>query len=65
MVAHEVYIFTLNLKMLNMSNGSKTNFCYLSNDAICRLKPIDRKIILPRAITLPHFLAYVMEYILL
>ena len=38
-----------------MSNGSRTNFCNLSNDAICILKPVDRKIILPRVITLPHF----------
>ena len=38
-----------------MSNGSRTNFCYLSNDAISILKPVDRKIILPRVITLPHF----------
>ena len=37
-----------------MSNGSRTNFCYLSNDSICILKPVDRKIILPRVITLPH-----------
>ena len=38
-----------------MSNGSRTNFCYLSNDATCILKPVDRKLILPRVITLPHF----------
>ena len=38
-----------------MSNGSRTNLCYLSNDAICILKPVDRKIILPRVIILPHF----------
>ena len=38
-----------------MSNGSRNNFCYLSNDAICILKLVDRKIILPRVITLPHF----------
>ena len=38
-----------------MCNGSRTNFCYLSNDAICILKPVDRKIILLRVITLPHF----------
>ena len=35
-----------------MSNGSSTNFCYLSNDAFSILKPVDRKIILPRAISL-------------
>ena len=38
-----------------MSNGSRTNFRYLSNDAICIIKQVDRKIILPRVITLPHF----------
>ena len=38
-----------------MFNGSKTNFCYLLNGAICILKSVDRKIILPRVITLPHF----------
>ena len=38
-----------------MPNGSRTNFCYLSNDAIYILKPVDRKIILPSVITLPHF----------
>ena len=38
-----------------MSNGSRTNFCYLTNDAICILKPVDRKIILPHVITLTHF----------
>ena len=36
---------------------SSTNFCYLSNDAImiCILKLVDRKIILSRVMTLPHF----------
>ena len=35
-----------------------TNFCYLSNDAICLLKPVDRELTLPRVITLPHFPLY-------
>ena len=35
--------------------GSRTNFCYLSHDAICILKPVDRKITLPSVITLLHF----------
>ena len=38
-----------------MSNVSRTNFCYLSNDVICIPKRVDRKIILPRVITLRHF----------
>ena len=37
-----------------MSNGSMTNFCSLSNDVICTLKPVSPKITLPRAIILPH-----------
>ena len=32
-----------------------TNFCSLSNDVICILKPVGPKITLPRVITLPHF----------
>ena len=31
------------------------NFCSLSNDVICMLKPVGPKITLPRVITLPHF----------
>ena len=48
-----------------MSNVStcRTNFCYLSNDVICIPKPVDRKIILPRVITLPHFLQHIVCYI--
>ena len=38
-----------------MSNSSRADFCYLSNDAICILRTVDRKIILPCVITLPHF----------
>ena len=38
-----------------MSFGSRTNFSYLSNGVICILKQVDRKLILPRVITLPHF----------
>ena len=37
-----------------MSNGSRTNFCYLINEVICIPKPVDRKIILLSVITLPH-----------
>ena len=45
-----------------MSNGSKTNFCYISNDVIRILKPVDRKISLPRLITLPHFFPMFSNY---
>ena len=45
---------TVYLKLLqNALKG--TNFCYLSNYVLCVPKPVDRKIILPRVITLPHF----------
>ena len=36
-------------------NSSKTKFCYLLNDVICILKPVDRKINLPRVTLSPHF----------
>ena len=39
----------------NMFNSSMTNFCYLSNDVICILKPVGPKMNLSRVITLPHF----------
>ena len=45
-----------------MSNGSRTNFYYLSNDVICILRPADRKTIFPRVITLPHFLQNPHKY---
>ena len=32
--------------------------CCISNDVICILKPVDRKITLPRVITLPCFLLH-------
>ena len=38
-----------------MSTGGKTNCYYLSNDVFCILKYVNRKITLPRVITLPHF----------
>ena len=47
--------------ILKYSNGSRTSF--LSNDVICIPKPVDRKIILPRVITLPHFPLHVGEAI--
>ena len=38
-----------------MSNGSRTNFCYLSNDVICILKPVVSKINCPVSSLYPTF----------